>query len=129
MGAWSGLCFGCGLTFGGMVRPSVITSALSPHPVFNPTLWVLFISALLTTLFWYQIAHFFGGVKEAGRVKGGEVGKRLVGGAALFGVGWGVTGMCPGPVVAMFGAFPWSAGVAVVIGGVACGFWGAKLGF
>uniref|UniRef100_A0A7S4U915 Sulphur transport domain-containing protein n=2 Tax=Paramoeba aestuarina TaxID=180227 RepID=A0A7S4U915_9EUKA len=128
MGTWSGLCFGCGLTFGGMVRPSVIATALSPT-IFNPTLWVLFGSALFTTLFWYQIARFQGTVPEARVVSGGVVDGRLVCGAALFGVGWGMTGMCPGPLICGLGAFPTALSLFGVFGGVSAGFWGAKLLF
>ena len=126
--AWVGGCFGCGLTFGGMVRPSVILTALSP-PIFNPTLWVLFCTALFSTFLWYRAALSLGGVKEAGQVKGGVVDKRLVGGAGLFGVGWGLTGLCPGPLVVGWGGAVGAVGLLGVLGGVAGGFWVKKLFF
>ena len=102
-GLWSGACFGTGLAIGGMVRPSVVARALSPAH-FDPTLWVLFVTALLTTFGLYRVAAA-SGVKEAAVVSGGPgPDSQLVAGAGLFGVGWGLTGLCPGPHIASLAA-------------------------
>jgi uncharacterized membrane protein YedE/YeeE len=39
---------------------------------------------------------------------------RLVGGSALFGIGWGIAGLCPGPAVAALALEPASAAVFVI---------------
>ena len=96
VGLWSGACFGAGLTIGGMVRPSVVTRALTPGQ-WDPTLWVLFVTALATTFAAYRTAAA-AGIKEATAVGGGpHPDAKLVVGACLFGAGWGLTGLCPGP--------------------------------
>ena len=48
-GLWSGGCFAVGLSIGGMVRPSVVTGALSPGFI-DLTLWALFITALVSRM-------------------------------------------------------------------------------
>ena len=52
----SGLTFGFGLAIGGMVRPNTVREALSPQ-TFDPTLWILFVSALVTTFLLFVVPH------------------------------------------------------------------------
>jgi uncharacterized membrane protein YedE/YeeE len=51
-----------------------------------------------------------------------DIDKRLMIGSAIFGIGWGVAGICPGPALASLGAFSLGAGVFVIFY-----FIGAKL--
>ena len=44
---------------------------------------------------------------------------RTIGGAALFGVGWGLSGVCPGPAIANLGTGDWP--VAVALAGMVAG--------
>lgn len=75
-------------------------------PRFNPTLWILFMTALTTTFILYRIAEYKG-IKGARAPDFGPApDKRLVLGSLLFGLGWGITGLCPGPVVVAVGAAP-----------------------
>jgi len=104
VGGWVGCCAGTGLSIGGMVRPSVITGALTPAN-FDSTLWVLFVTALSVTFVFYRIAQR-SLVHEACAASGGVIDRKLVLGAALFGLGWGYTGYCPGPLLSTFGANP-----------------------
>lgn len=53
-----------------------------------------------------------------------------MGKGALFGLGWGLVGYCPGPALAglaLNGEAPWFVG-AMVVGGVLQGWWGARGG-
>ena len=115
IGLWSGTCFGAGLTIGGMVRPSVVIRALSPGQ-FDPTLWVLFVTALITTFTLYRVAAA-SGIKEATAVTGGPgPDAKLAIGACLFGVGWGLTGLCPGPHLVGLSAAALAGGPGIGLG-------------
>ena len=105
LGLWSGACFAIGLTIGGMVRPSVVTGALGPA-AFDGTLWVLFCTALATTFMFFRVAARVG-VQEAtvwGAASPTPVDSALVLGSVFFGVGWGASGLCPGPLLVDVGA-------------------------
>lgn len=119
LGLWSGACFGTGLCIGGMVRPSAISGAFTPT-LFDPTLWVLFMTALAVTFTFYRLAEL-GGVEAARVPNAGTVDTRLVAGAALFGLGWGLTGSCPGPHIVTIGATPMASGPLAGMGGVFAG--------
>jgi uncharacterized membrane protein YedE/YeeE len=119
-GLWSGVCFGVGLSIGGMVRPSVVFAALSPGR-FDPTLWTLFMTALGTTFVLFRLAERVGDVEEATCTVQGVVDARLVTGAALFGIGWGLGGFCPGPLIVSVGAIPTATGLLVPLAAMAIG--------
>lgn len=93
-----------GLSIGGMVRPSVVTAALSPTKV-DLTLWVLFVTALVVTFGFYRVAEHVLHVPEASAPKG-SIDAKLLTGASLFGLGWGSSGLCPGPHLVSLAAAP-----------------------
>jgi len=97
-GLWCGLTFGVGLAVGGMVRPSAVRGALSMKR-FDFTLWILFTVGLITTFINYRIAEKVFHIKQARSQKQGPYDKKLIGGSVLFGIGWGLTGVCPGPLL------------------------------
>ncbi|MDP1702357.1 MAG: YeeE/YedE family protein [Aestuariivirga sp.] len=99
----SGVLFGTGVTVSGMVNPMKVLNFLDISGAWDPTLILVMGAALLVTLIGYQIifkrkvplfASFF-------RLPTSQhIDAKLLGGAALFGVGWGLSGFCPGPAVA-----------------------------
>jgi uncharacterized membrane protein YedE/YeeE len=124
---WAGSCFAVGLSIGGMVRPSVVTAALSPGKV-DLTLWTLFVTALVVTFGCYRIAAHVFGVPEASAIPTKKNGSqprpdaKLMGGASLFGLGWGMSGLCPGPHIVSLAAAPaTSAGGWVMLAAVGVG--------
>ena len=91
--------FGLGLHFSSLTVPSrVVQFLVTPfHHDFDPTLLFLALGALPVA----TISYFYGRGEEKPRLggkwsipKGGEVDGRLLAGAAIFGIGWGIEGLC-----------------------------------
>lgn len=125
----AGLLFGLGLSLGGMTSPAVVLGFLDIAGVWNPRLLFVMLGAVLTTAIgyrwvwsgprpWFDDAFH---VPDATRFD-----KRLVIGALLFGMGWGIAGYCPGPALAsLSGGY---ASVLVLVGSMALGWWlGARV--
>jgi hypothetical protein len=99
----AGLLFGVGLALGGMTDPRVVLGFLDVAGAWNPTLAFVLGGALVVTAVGYRLAFrrrrpWLGGRFNLPRAS--EIDARLVGGAALFGIGWGLAGYCPGPALA-----------------------------
>ncbi len=117
----AGALFGFGLALSGMIRPEVILSFLQ----FND--WGLMLvmgSALAVTLFAYQLVPrwrrvpLLGGAFEAHTAR---MQRDTFIGSALFGIGWGLSGVCPGPAIAGLGAG--NLQLLWVLAGLATGAW------
>ncbi|GAC13823.1 DUF6691 family protein [Aliiglaciecola lipolytica] len=102
-GLLSGLLFGIGLTISSMVDPKVVLGFLDLFGAWDPTLAFVMVGGLLVYLPFY---HFY--VKPKQHTIFGEpcdlpnkknVDAKLVVGASLFGIGWGLSGICPGPAI------------------------------
>lgn len=106
----SGLLFGAGLVVSLMVNPAKvldfldIAAAWRPGPGgWDPSLALVMAGALAVTAVGFRLAlrrsaPFLGGGFELPRAS--VIDGQLIGGAALFGVGWGLVGFCPGPALA-----------------------------
>ncbi|MES1949094.1 MULTISPECIES: DUF6691 family protein [Gammaproteobacteria] len=99
----SGLVFGIGLTISGMVNPEKVLAFLDPVGRWDPSLALVMAMALavfsLTNAFLgKRIRPLFGSTFH--RPSSLTIDRRLLSGAALFGVGWGLAGYCPGPALA-----------------------------
>lgn len=96
----SGLLFGIGLLLSGMTDPQRILAFLDVAGAWNPALALVMGGAVGVALpvFAYARRH---GNSMAGqalaRIDRKTITPRLVIGSALFGVGWGLSGICPGP--------------------------------
>lgn len=103
MGYIAGLLFGLGVAVSGMTDPARVLGFLDFFGAWDPTLlWVLG-GAVITNFIGYRLVlrrkHpvFAGSFQLPGR---NDLDARLIGGAALFGIGWGLSGYCPGPAIA-----------------------------
>lgn len=102
----AGALFGLGLFVSDMVNPARVLAFLDVAGHWDPTLAFVMGGALLPMAVAWRVAAHRGralcGAAMPGPPKGG-IDARLIGGAALFGVGWGLVGLCPGPALAIIG--------------------------
>lgn len=101
--AISGLLFGAGLAVSGMVNPMKVLNFLDILGAWDATLIAVMGAGLIVTFIGYRIIFrqprpMFA---EAFQLPGTKIiDAKLIGGAALFGLGWGLSGFCPGPAIA-----------------------------
>lgn len=98
----SGLVFALGLGISGMTQPSKVLGFLDISGAWEPALGFVMASAVLVYALLYRLAvrrhqPVFGGALQVPTRR--DIDARLVGGAAVFGVGWGLSGFCPGPAL------------------------------
>lgn len=97
----SGLIMAAGLIISGMVNPLKVIGFLDIFGRFDPTLAFVMAGALCVTAIGYRLA---GKSKpllcdQFDLPKKSKIDKPLVLGAAMFGIGWGLAGFCPGPAI------------------------------
>lgn len=105
----AGLVFGGGLIASGLANPAKVLAFLDIAGAWDPSLAVTMGAALIVTGIGYRIvlarkAPVYGTFDLP---KATAIDRRLLTGAALFGIGWGLAGFCPGPAI-----------VATVVGGM-----------
>ncbi len=120
----SGTLFGAGLAVSGMTDPARVRGFLDLFGQWDPTLvFVMGGAVVLMSLVWLfqrrMAAPFFADAFSLPTRK--DVDGRLLGGAALFGIGWGIAGLCPGPGFAALALAPQQALIflAGLLGGMA----------
>ncbi|NJM28956.1 MAG: YeeE/YedE family protein [Rhizobiales bacterium] len=118
----SGLLFGSGLAISGMVNPMKVLNFLDPAGAWDPTLIFVMAGGLIVTLLGYRLAFarsrpFAADVFSLPQSR--TIDAKLIGGSALFGLGWGLSGLCPGPAIAglVFGRIESVAFVAAMAAG------------
>jgi uncharacterized membrane protein YedE/YeeE len=102
----SGLLFAVGLVLSGMTVPARILDFLDVAGAWDPTLMFVMIGAIATFAPLYRLSNRRGRPKLAASFQvptNRGIDRRLVVGAALFGIGWGLSGFCPGPAVVSAG--------------------------
>ncbi len=120
----SGLVFGLGLAVSGMMNPVKVIGFLDVAGDWDPTLAFVMAGALLVAVPAYRFIPKRGRPvleEEFSLPKKKAVDAPLLGGSALFGVGWGLVGFCPGPAIAALGTglLPVFAFVAAMLAGMA----------
>lgn len=122
----AGLVFGIGLVLGGMTQPAVVLGFLDVSGRWNPQLMFLMAAAVVTTAIGYRLV-----LRRQRPILGTRfqvpparrIDPRLVAGGAIFGIGWGLGGYCPGPALASL-----AGGAPSLLLFVACmlfGWWAA----
>lgn len=128
-GGLCGVLFGVGLALAQMIDPNKVLAFLDLAGAWDPSLTlVMGGGAGVTALLFPWVlrrsrpqldSRFYLPTKQ--RVDG-----RLISGAALFGVGWGLAGYCPGPALVALTlgtADPWLFVAAMIAGSLACKVW------
>jgi uncharacterized protein len=102
-GLLSGLIFGLGLALSGMLDPARVLGFLDVAGRWDPSLAVVLASAVVVSFAGYRLSRRMARPVLAERFDLPGVSRidgRLIAGAVLFGVGWGLAGFCPGPAIA-----------------------------
>jgi len=113
----SGTLFGAGLALGGMTDPARVRGFLDLFGAWDPTLAFVMGGAVIVMAIAWRFQKgmaqpiFADAFALPDRT---DLTPRLVGGSALFGIGWGVAGLCPGPGVTALVIEPIAAATFVV---------------
>ena len=112
-----GLVFGIGISISGMANPAKVLNFFDIAGTWDPSLaFVMGGAVLVMAVAWRfvpRMKHPLFAPKFALPDRS-DLTPQLIGGAALFGVGWGLAGLCPGPGVAILFVHPLEAAVFVV---------------
>ena len=112
----AGLLFGAGLAASGMNDSNVVQGFLDVSGAWNPSLMFVMAAALMVTIpgFQYFLRRnpLFAQDFQLPSLK--NIDRQLVIGAIIFGVGWGLVGLCPGPAIAALGYLNWEGIVFVL---------------
>ena len=103
----SGLVFGVGLIIAGMANPAKVLAFLDIAGRWDPSLALVMAGAIAVGVIAFALAKkrqtsLLGAPMQLPGAS--HIDKRLVVGSVLFGVGWGLAGICPGPALVLVGA-------------------------
>lgn len=107
----SGTLFGAGLTISGMTDPARVRGFLDVFGAWDPTLVFVIGGAVLVMAVAWRIRNRMGTPIFAERFSlpdRSDLDAPLITGSILFGIGWGIAGLCPGPAVASLALSPLS---------------------
>ena len=114
----AGLVFGLGIAISGMGNPAKVLNFFDVFGSWDPSLVFVMGGALITTAIGYRIvfraksAPMFDAKFHLPTSK--TIDAKLVGGSALFGVGWGISGFCPGGAIPALGFAPWPTALFLI---------------
>ena len=118
----AGLLFGLGLILAGMANPAKVLGFLDLAGSWDPSLALVMIGAIAIGLVGFALARnretsLLGLPMHVPNSR--RLDRRLISGSLLFGVGWGLAGICPGPALVLIGAGAvkgWIFGMAMLAG-------------
>ena len=120
----AGLIFGLGLMVAGMANPAKVLGFLDIGGLWDPSLALVMAAAVAIAILGFTWAK-----KRKVSLLGqplqlptsNRIDRRLIGGSLLFGAGWGLAGICPGPALVLLGAgmFKGVIFVAAMVAGMA----------
>ena len=115
----SGIVFGVGLAVSQMTDPEKVKNFLDfaaiPQGGWDPSLAFVMGGAVIVTFIGLRLRRPAGmAIPAQVTPPRRDIDRQLVGGSAVFGVGWGLSGFCPGPAIADLGLVPESVLLFVV---------------
>ncbi|MCA1408993.1 YeeE/YedE family protein [Ensifer sp. IC3342] len=123
-----GLIFGTGLVISDMINPARVLAFLDVAGNWDPSLAFVMGGALIPSAVAYIIRGRLSAPMLDSRFHvpaNASIDWKLVTGAALFGLGWGLVGFCPGPAVAALSTGRWEA--ALFVAAMLIGMWAYRL--
>lgn len=98
----AGIIFGLGLLLSGMTNPVKVRGFLDIFGEWQPALMAVMVAAIIIFAVAYALSNkmkqpLFHGIFHRPSLT--QIDARLIAGAALFGIGWGMVGLCPGPAL------------------------------
>lgn len=125
---FTGLVFGIGISISGMINPAKVFNFFDVAGSWDPSLAFVMGGAVIVTfigyrLVWLRNAPLFGERFQIPTSK--LIDARLIGGSAIFGIGWGIAGFCPGAAIPAIGTGRWE--VVLFLVAVAAGFYARRL--
>lgn len=119
----AGAVFGTGMAISGMTNPARVLGFFDVTGSWDPTLAFVMGGAMLPMVIAWRLR-----AKMTKSVLGADlpgpaskvIDAKLIGGAALFGIGWGIVGICPGAVIPAlaYGGWPIAVFLIAVVGGM-----------
>jgi uncharacterized membrane protein YedE/YeeE len=106
----SGLVFGIGLALSGMTDPKIVLNFLDVTGSWNPSLLFVLGGAVTVSATGYFFIRKLSKpvfVDKFFLTEVKDIDRPLVMGSALFGIGWGISGYCPGPAIALLASPNW----------------------
>ena len=123
----AGVVFGVGLVVSGMTDPAKVRNFLDLAGLWDPSLAFVMGGAVVVAFIGYRLAFASGAPLFAERFSlptSTQIDLRLVAGAALFGIGWGLAGFCPGPALAS--VYSGGASAWIFVAAMLTGMWAAR---
>jgi uncharacterized membrane protein YedE/YeeE len=127
--AVAGLLFGLGLIVSGLANPAKVQNFLDLAGNWDPSLAFVMAGAIAVTFAGYQLAFSRGAPvfdTEFHLPKATRIDRRLALGALVFGVGWGLSGFCPGPAIVSLPLF--AKGTVVFVAAMIAGIAAVRFG-
>jgi uncharacterized protein len=125
----AGALFGLGIIFSGMANPSKVLNFFDLAGTFDPSLLFVMAGALSVAIPGYALIFrkvgkpLFDQTFQLPRAK--AIDARLIGGSAVFGIGWGIAGFCPGASIPAIGLGHPSA--LLFVAALLAGMWIARM--
>lgn len=123
----TGLLFGAGLIVSGMTNPGKVQSFLDIAGTWDPSLAFVMLGAIVVAGLAFRLGKRWG--NDLPQSAGAGIDTSLLIGSLLFGVGWGMSGICPGPALVGIGAglLPATVFVICMLFGMEAQAWLAEL--
>jgi uncharacterized protein len=123
-----GLLFGVGLVVSGMADPAKVLNFLDLFGTWDPSLAFVMGGAVLVAFVGYRLV-----LKRNEPIVGGtfhlptrrDIDQRVIVGPAIFGLGWGIGGFCPGPALTALGLG--ATGTLAFVPAMIIGMWLARM--
>lgn len=128
-----GLLFGCGILISGMGDPAKVLNFFDLAGTWDPSLAFVMGGALLVTAIGYRLVFRLRQPLLAETFSlptTTDLDLKLIGGSAIFGIGWGLSGFCPGGLIPVLGlGLEPLLTVAAIVAGILTARWTIALGY